>query len=212
MERMRKASAISSGASAALLVGALFGCASQGARYSEVVTQAGPVSSGQTRIVLLRPGERFDNYSLSRAVIRVNDRKIGGLAYKGFLLFDVPGDEVVVQASARNRFYGSCELQIQAAPGGTVYIDVAPRPANVAADVVGAAVGTAVVGSAATHAGMDAILVDESAAQAAAAGAAGGAAASAVEGADKECGGPFSLRPVDEAAALKLLDSLSSSE
>lgn len=206
---MHKAFAIGTGALAALHFGVMSGCATHRAHYSDAVTQTGPSASGYSRIVLLRPNDRFDNYSLSGAVIRVNDRQLGKLAYGGFLLVDVPEDDVVISASARNRWYGTCELKLQVNAGDTVYVDVAPRPTNVAADVAGAVVGAAVVGDAPTQAGVDALLVDETTAHAAAASAVGGATASAIEGAGKECGGPFRLKPLDASVALEKLDKLS---
>lgn len=206
---MGHGSALSVCATAALLHGAMAGCASQGARYPEVIALAGAPPSGHARIVLLRPDKRFDNYSLSRAVIRVNDRSLGKLAYGGFLFADVTGDETVLEASARNRWYGSCALRVKANAGDTLYVDVAPRPANIAAEIVGAVAGEAVVGGGSGNAGMNEILVDKRAAEVAAASTAGGAAASAIEGAGKECGGPFRLTPIAAPAALEQLDRLS---
>jgi hypothetical protein len=209
---MYNASEAKSGAFSGLPLVALVGCAAQGARYSEFVAHQNPVASGQARVVLVRPRGRYDDYSLTRAVIRVNDQKVGKLAYGGFLLVDVAAGSIAVMASARNQFYGTCELRIETAPGDTVYIDVAPRSANIVASVAGAAVGVVAAGGGATHVGMDEILVNQTAAPAAAASAAGGAAASAVESTGEECGGPFSLTPMDETAALRQLDSLTLSD
>lgn len=207
---MRNVSASGTRATAALLFSAMAGCATQGARYPEVIADTGAPPDGHVRIILLRPDQRFDNYSLSRAVIRVNDRILGKLAYGGFLFVDVAGDETVLEASARNRWYGTCALRLLAKAGDTIYVDVAPRPANVAAELVGAVAGEAAVGGGgAGHARMDEILLEKGAAEVAAASTAGGAAASAIEGAGKECGGPFRLTPIAAPAALEQLDRLS---
>jgi hypothetical protein len=206
---MRMIPAVGKGALAALLLGAMPGCASLGEPYPKVVGEIGPPPQGHARIVLLRPDQRFDDASLSRVVIRVNDEVLGKLAYGGFLFVDVDENETVMEASARNRWYGSCKLRVTAKAGDTIYVDVAPRPVNIAAGLVGAVAGAAVVGGAgAGHAGMDEILVEKGAAEVAAASTAGGAAASAIESTGKECGGPYRLKPVAASTALESLESL----
>lgn len=201
---MRMIPAVGTGALAALVLGAMPSCASLGGPYPEVIAETGAPSPGHARIVLLRPNQRFDNASLSRVVIRVNDEVLGKLAYGGFLLVDVGEDETVLEASARNRWYGSCKLRVTGKAGDTIYVDVAPRPVNVAAEIVGAVAGAAVVGGV----GMDEILVQKSAAEIAAASTAGGAAASAIESTGKECGGPYRLKPVAASTALESLERL----
>jgi hypothetical protein len=206
---MRMIPAVGTGALAALLFGAMPGCASLGKPYPEVVTETGPPPQGHTRIVLLRPDKRFDNASLSRIVIRVNDEMLGKLAYGGFLFVDVDENETVLEASARNRWYGSCKLRVTAKAGETIYLDVAPRPVNVAAEIVGAVAGAAVVGGGSPgHVGMDEVLLEKGAAEVAAASTAGGAAASAIESTGKECGGPYRLKPVAASVALETLERL----
>jgi hypothetical protein len=197
------------GVSCLAVVAILFGCAGQGARYSEVVTQDKPVASGQTRIVLLRPSNRYDDYSLTRAVVSVNNKEIGRLAYGGFLFVDVDAGDVAIKASAKNPMYGVCELQMPAVPGETLYVDVGPRTANVVAGLVGSAAGAAAASDTVTHHGLKVVLVDKDMVQTAAASTVGGAAASAVESIGKECGGPFKLTPVTPSAALEQLDRLS---
>jgi hypothetical protein len=206
---MRMIPAVGTGALAALLFGAMPGCASLGKPYPEVVTETGPPPQGHARIVLLRPDKRFDNASLSRIVIRVNDEVLGKLAYGGFLFVDVDENETVLVASARNRWYGSCKLRVTAKAGETIYLDVAPRPVNVAAEIVGAVAGAAVVGGGSPgHVGMDEVLLEKGAAEVAAASTAGGAAASAIESTGKECGGPYRLKPVAASVALETLERL----
>jgi hypothetical protein len=206
---MRMIPAVGTGALAALILGAMPGCASLGGPYPEVIAETGAPPQGHARIVLLRPNQRFDNASLSRVVIRVNDEVLGKLAYGGFLFVDVDKNETILEASARNRWYGSCKLQVAPKAGETIYVDVAPRPVNVAAEIVGAVAGAAVVGAgSAGHAGMDEILMEKGAAEVAVASTAGGAAASAIESAGKECGGPYRLKPVAASAALETLERL----
>ena len=209
---MRQLSVTATLAFASLLFGSLQGCTTQKTSYAAALDRIGPVANGHARIVLLRPDQRFDNYSLSAAHIHIDDEKAGKLAYGGFLLFDVDSSEVVLAASARNRFYGVCELKVSAKAGETLYLDVAPRPANVLAELAGAAVGAAVVGGGPTELGIEDILIDESTVEVAAASTAGGAAGSAVEAAGKPCGGPFRLKLLDAQAALEQLGRLSLSE
>lgn len=198
-----------------ILLGALLGCAAQGPRYPEVVAAAGAPAAGQARIVLLRPNDRFDNYSLSRAVIRIDDRKVGMLAYGGFLLFDVEDGEVVVEASARNRrWYGSCRLRLAAASGEILYLDVGPRPASVAADVVGSMVGAVAAGGVGSSAGpgdVAEVLVVETA-EAAIVASAADTAVHAAESAGKRCGGPYRVMKIDASVAQPKLEKLSRSE
>jgi hypothetical protein len=205
---MRKVSAPWARATAAFLVSAMAGCATQGARYPEVLAETGAPPEGLARIVLLRPDKRFDNYSLSRAVIRVNDRILGKLAYGGFLFVDVPEEETALEASAESRWYGSCKLRVWAKAGDTIYLDVAPRPADIAADLVGAAVGAAVVGGGSSHAGMNEVPIGADDVKVAVASSAGSAVATRIEGAGKECEGPFRMKPVSAPAALEQLDRL----
>jgi hypothetical protein len=206
---MHAATQLTLSLSVTTLIGALHGCAGLGAPYSEVMAHGAPVASDRTRIVMLRPNGRYDDYSLSRAVVRVNEKRVGGLAYGGFLYVDVEAGDVAIEASARNQMYGTCELLIKAAPGDTVYLDVGPRTANIVANVIGAAAGTAAVGDGPTHVGLDEILVDESTVPRAVGSTTGSLVGSAAESVGKECGGPFKLTPMQESAALKQLARLS---
>src|SRR5688572_22934420 len=187
-------------AATGLAAGALGGCVSaKGATYSETLLEAGAPSPNDTRIVFLRPDQRYDDASLSRMVVRIDDRIIGELAYGGFLIADVPAGQTVLEISADNRFWGTCKLPLEVAAGDTHYFDATPRPANIAAGAVGVLAGGAAVGSAAP-------------AVIAAGSVAGDAAASAAESAGKTCGGPYRLTPLDPAVALAHLDRLRASE
>ncbi|MEX2150070.1 MAG: hypothetical protein WD793_07635 [Steroidobacteraceae bacterium] len=188
---------------AALLASAMAGCASDGPRYPEIIAEAGPPPEGHARIVLLRPDERFDNYSLSRARIDVNGREFGRLSYGGFLYVDV-NDETLVEARVRNRWAGTCALRIRPQAGDTIYLDVAPRPVS-ATDIVTAAIPAAVVGPAASTFGD---VLAESAASGAI-GAAVDAASAVITSAGKPCGGPFRMKPLAPDDAKKHLERLS---
>ena len=195
-----------------VIVGALLGCAAHGARYSEVVAQRMPVESGKTRIVMLRPNGRYDDYSLSKAVIAVNDKRVGGLAYGGFLVLDVDAGGTTLKASARNPMFGVCELRLTTLAGSTVYFDVAPRTAHVVAGLAGSVAGAAVAGGGSASEGTKEILVDGSTLRTALGSTAGGALASSAESIGKECGGPFRLSPLPASTALAQLEHLSLSK
>jgi hypothetical protein len=197
---MRSVSLMDRFAAAGLAAGVLTGCVTaKGATYPQTLFEAGELAPNDTRIVFLRPDQRYDDASLSRMVVRIDDRIIGKLAYGGFLIADVPAGQTVLEISADNRFWGTCELPLEVAAGDTHYFDATPRPANIAAGAVGVLAGGAAVGSAAP-------------AVIAAGSVAGDAAASAAESAGKTCGGPYRLTPLDPAVALAHLDRLRASE
>jgi hypothetical protein len=185
-----------------LMAGVLAGCVTaKGAPFSETLAKAGAPGTEHARIVFLRPDKRYDDASLSRIVVRIDDQVLGKLAYGGYLLADVSVGEVILEVSADNRFFGTCKLPVQVSGGETIYFDVAPRPANIAAGAVGAVFGGAVAGGAAA-----------SASEVAVGSTAGGAAGSAAEGARKGCGGPYRLTPLAPAVALEHLGRLHASE
>jgi hypothetical protein len=189
-------------AATGVAAGALNGCVTaKGATYSETLFERGALDPNKARLILLRPDQRYDDASLSRMVVRIDDRIIGKLAYGGFLIEDVPAGEVVLEISADNRFYGTCRLPIQAAAGDTKYFDARVRPASIAAGAIGTVAGGAAVGGAAPHP-----------AEVAAGSVAGDAIASAAESAGKTCGGPYRFWPLEPAVALGHLERLRLSE
>jgi hypothetical protein len=197
---MRTVSFMDRFAAAGFAAGVLAGCVTaKGATYPQTLFEVGALAPNDARIVFLRPDQRYDDASLSRMVVRIDDRIIGKLAYGGFLIADVPAGQTVLEISADNRFWGTCKLPLEIAAGDTRYFDATPRPANIAAGAVGVLAGGAAVGSAAP-------------AVVAAGSVAGDAAASAAESAGKTCGGPYRLTPLDPAAALTHLDRLRASE
>lgn len=171
-------------AAASLVAGALCACVTaKGASYAEALAAAG-VTGVQVRIVVLRPDQRYDDASLSRMVIRIDDRIRGKLAYGGFLLTDVPEGERILQVSADNLLFGICTLVLRVKAGETLYFDASPRPANIAAGAAGAVV----------------------------AGMPGGTAGQIVEGAGPGCQGPYRLVPLEPSGALGHLERLRASE
>jgi hypothetical protein len=186
---------------AGLVAGALASCVTaKGAPYSESLFEIGALDPNDARIVFLRPDQRYDDASLSRMVVRIDDRIVGKLAYGGFLIEDVPPGEVVLEISADNRFYGTCKLPLRVAAGETKYFDARVRPTNIAAGAIGVVAGGTAVGASASPA------------EVAAGSVAGDAAASAAESAGKTCGGPYRFVPLEPTVALEHLDRLRLSE
>ncbi len=196
------------GITAASITAALVGCAADGPSYQDITASSAPVAADQARVVLLRREDRYDDYSASKATIRINDQEAGQLAYGGFFFVDVLPGQVTLLASARNPLFGTCELLIPAVAGSTVYVDVAPRTEHIVAGLVGSVAGGAAAASASAGASTvaEAALTDP--AKVAVAGAAGGVVAEVAESTGKRCGGPFALIQIDAADALRYLDTL----
>ena len=168
----------------------------KGATYSQAMFEIGAVNPNDARIVFLRPDQRYDDASLSRMVVRIDNRIIGKLAYGGFLVAEILPGEVVLEVSADNRLWGTCKLPLRVVAGDTTYFDASPRLANSVAGAAGMLAGGAAVGASAAPA------------EVAAGSLAGDAAASAAESAGKTCGGPYRLTPRAPAVALGHLDRL----
>ena len=197
---MRTTAVLGGLAAAGLAAGALGSCVTaKGATFSETLFETGAPGPNDARIIFLRPDQRYDDASLSRMVVRIDERIVGKLAYGGFLIEDVPAGEVVLEISADNRAWGTCRLPLKLAAGDTRYFDATVRPTNIAAGAAGILAGGAAVGSA------DPAVV-------AAGAVAGDAAASAAESAGKTCGGPYRMTPLAPAVALEHLDRLRASE
>jgi len=194
------------GFTVASVTAALVGCAVTGASYKETTADSTPVAADQARVILLRRKDRYDDYSASKAVVRINDRVAGKIRYGGFFYVDVPPGQVKLLASARNTGYGTCELRIPIAAGTTTYVDVAPRMAHSLAGLAGSAAGAAAVGTDGAATLTEALITDP--AKAGVASTAGGAMAQGAESAGKECGGPYALTQLADADALRYLDEL----
>ena len=197
---MRTKALLGNFAAVGLAAGAFSSCVTaKGATYSETLFDIGAPSPNDARIVFLRPDQRYDDASLNRMVLRIDDQVIGKLAYGGFLVRDVPAGKVILEISADNRLWGTCKLPLVIEAGDTRYFDAKVRPTNIAAGTIGVLAGGAAVGSA-------------SPAVVATGSVAGDMAASAAESAGKTCGGPYHLTPIAPPVALEHLDRLRASE
>jgi hypothetical protein len=196
-----------------LLTAALAGCSATGPLYPETLAGLGAYPEGMGRIVLLRSDDFANRNVASPVYVRIGEDLVGKLAWRGFLIAQVPAGDVVLTASAKNRMFGVCELPVSVTSGQTLYVDVDPRQENQAADIIGMVVSSAVLVSFPATAGVgdiaESVIVEPAAASAA--GAVASATTAAIEGAGKRCAGPYRLTPLAEAAALGELPRMKSS-
>ena len=142
----------------AMVLGVTAGCGVNGPTYPEVIGNETALAPEQVRIVFLRPDDRYDDYSGSEAVIRVNDGKLGELGYGGFLYTDVPAGAVSIETGTSNPlslpWIRSCQLQLELNAGSTVFFDVQPRQKSVAIGVLSAFIGFGLIGAGPTTYGV----------------------------------------------------------
>lgn len=185
------------------------GCAATGPGYSDAMANAEPVPDDAVRIVFLRPRDRDDGSGGGGASIEVNQERVGALRYGRFLYADVTSGTMGLTAFGRYRVFGACEIDVTAAPGSRIYIDVGPRLSYMIAGTIGGAVG-GVAGAAAVpnvYGSAGAAIVTGTAGVAAGS-AIGTAGATTVESKGKRCRGPFKLDLIAEDDALPRLADL----
>ena len=102
-----------------LLTAALAGCGATGPLYPETLASIGPYPEGMGRIVLLRSDDFANRNVASPVYVRIEEDLIGKLAWRGFLIAQVPAGDVVLEASAKNRMFGVCELPVSVTSGET---------------------------------------------------------------------------------------------
>jgi hypothetical protein len=175
-------------------------CAATGPSYEEVKATAPGPTANSSRIIFLRPKDRYDDYSASPAAVLVDDEQVGRLAYGGFFFVDVEPGPVSLKVQADSAWHGVCHVEMQTKAGETVFFDVGPRTSHVVAGAVGAVIGgvLAPVSSSAVGTGVSV----------AAASTAGGEVAEAVENQRQVCAGPYGIRPLPESQALRRIADL----
>jgi len=192
----------------------LTACAARGPSYEEVISTATPLNRDDLRLVFLRPKDRDDGGNGGAATIRIDEEKVGGLAYGGFFFVDLPSGAHSLEVSGRYRTFGSCQLELTAMTGATVYVDVGPRTAYMVASlvgtVVGGAAGFAVVPN--SEIGLETLpvemIVNEGTVALAAGSVAGEAVAVKIEGSGKPCSGPYQIVPMSEQDAVARVQGL----
>lgn len=191
---------------ALLLVVTLSGCAARGTPYPDVMAGATPPDGTTTRVVFLRPADRFDNYSASAAVIRIDEEEIARLRFGGFFYVDVPAGTFTIEASGRASWPGSCERLLHAIGGDTVYLDVGSRLRHALAGLAGSVAAANAVDAALPPPALERIVIDAAAVGVAA--AVGGAVTSSLESAGRSCGGPYRVAAIPAAEARPRLQAL----
>lgn len=188
---------------------ALAACATTLGPDYEAAVERRPLAGENVRVVILRPRDRDDGAG-SRAVIRIDGDRAGALAYGGYFFVDRPVGTFTVETLGRYAVFGTCELEITAKPGATVFLDLGPRLAYQLAGLAGATAGT-LAGAVAVPQHvitLEQVIVNSGTAAMAAGSMAGEAAAVAVVGRTRPCGGPFQLEPLAAAAARERLEGL----
>lgn len=168
------------------------------------------LAGDHVRVVVMRPRDRDDGGNGGRAVVRIDGELEGAVAYGGYFFVDRPVGPFTLEASGRYATLGTCELQIEARPGATVFLDLGPRLAYQLAGLAGSTAG-ALAGAAAVPQSvitLEQVIFNSGTAAMAAGAVAGEAAAVAVVGRRRPCGGPYQLDPLAEAQALERLDGL----
>lgn len=191
---------------ALLLVVVLSGCAVRGTPYPDVMAQAAPLDAARTRVVFLRPSDRFDNYSASAAEIRIDDENIARLGFGGFFYVDVPPGTVTIGASTRRSWHGTCKWQLHAVAGETVYLDVGTRWRHALAGLVGSIAGANAADAALPPPAIEHVVVD--AAVVGTAAVVGGAVTSSIESIGRTCGGPYRIKALAAEEARSRLQTL----
>ena len=140
---------------------ALAGCASSGAETSGLAESAGsaslaanaakgPIPAGKARVTITRPSSIV--YAAAPATITLNGTKVADVGTGSSATIDVPAGQCTISVSAWS-YPGSSTLKINAKPGETLALEVAPRDASLGAGMLLGPLGGLVDGSTAQSGG-----------------------------------------------------------
>ena len=168
----------------------LTACAATGPTFSEQAALSPAVASHMACLTVFQTATGMKYVDLP-PTIRIDGKEVGSCAYAGFNSFDVSAGTHVVAVDMWDS-PGKCELHVGVLGGTTYFYEIALRPEHLAAGQVGrffSAFGLfgSLVDGLAMYSGMTA------------------------ESAGKECGGAFSITPVEESVALSKIASLRAS-
>lgn len=164
---------------------ALAACAATGIRYSAHIATLADVPTQSTRLTVFRAAESTP-ISGRPVTVRIDGRERGGCDPGGFQTFHVPAGPHILAVEVWDT-PGKCRLYINVLGGETYFYEIAPRPANAIASLLGTLIGT-LGGPVGAVGGPFAVMGAESSGQ--------------------ECGGEFSIVEVDESIALRKLKDL----
>ena len=170
--------------SIAIVAMSLSACAANGLPYSEHPASS-VVLDGLAKVTIFRENDTL-LYSARTARIVIDGEREGRLAMGGFRTFTVPPGSHVFTVKMWDT-PGTCELTADIQPDVEYFYEVTPRVVSYDASMPAALVGTSPAG----------VLF--------------GAGLSSVESAGKDCGGAFSIVPVEPAKALPRVAALRAS-
>jgi hypothetical protein len=179
----------------AFLAALLAACAAPtgptGPPFAEHASRAGAVAPEMARLYVFWP--TTDSKRLLAARLMIDGTGVDSCEYGGFNGYDVPAGTHVL-AVDREDLPGRCEVRVDASGGSTYFWQLALRTSYQAAGMPGALIGSIpfppliAIGIALMISGV------------------------AIESSGKECGGPYSITPVDETAALPRISGLRKSK
>ncbi len=166
-----------------LLAVAIAGCVASGPLYPEQRGLVADVPPHAARITVFRRAS--DTVFLGRPVpVAIDGRTRASCDYAGYAMVDVTKGPHVLRIDIPD-YPGRCELAVDLIGGEEYFYALVPRESSYRAWALGSLVGFFVP-----------------------LGGAAGLVAMAAESADKTCGGPFAIVPVDEDVALQALRTL----
>jgi hypothetical protein len=174
--------------SIAIVAMSLSACAANGLPYSEHPASS-VVLDGLAKVTIFRENDTL-LYSARTARIVIDGEREGRLAMGGFRTFTVPPGSHVFTVKMWDT-PGTCELTADIQPDVEYFYEVTPRVTSFSASMPAALVGTSPAG----------VLF----------GAGLSSAGQSLESAHKDCGGAFSIVPVEPADALPKVAALRAS-
>jgi hypothetical protein len=175
---------------AALLIGCTTTLSTRptGPTYIEHASLLGAVPSEMARLNVFWPAADKEFAGVPR--ITIDQNEIGFCKRGGFITVEVPAGVHVLTVDDSRSGVGRCYVRVNATGGSDSFYEVSPRMEHLRAGAPGGIFAMIPVppitlfGLAAAYAGM------------------------AAESSGKECGGPFSIAPVEESAALPKISDL----
>jgi hypothetical protein len=174
--------------SIAIVATLLSACAANGLPYPEHPASS-VVLDGVAKVTIFRESDTL-LYSARTARLVIDGEREGRLAMGGFRTFTVPPGSHVLTVKMWDT-PGTCELTVDVQPDAEYFYEVTPRVTSFTASMPAALVGTSPAG----------VLF----------GAGLSSAGQAAESAHKDCGGAFSIVPVEPANALPKVATLRAS-
>jgi len=162
-----------------------------GPKFTEHALRAGAVAPEMARLYVFWPAP--DSQRGGAAKLTIDGNGVGECEQGGFNTYDVPAGAHVLSTVNEN-LPGRCDVRVDALSGSTYFYEISPRSEYGYAAMPGSVLASipfppiTLIGIAIAVGGM------------------------ALESSGKECGGPFSLAPIEESAALPKISGLKKSK